>query len=212
MIKTLAQKMCVFVTAATCLISSATMAQSDTLAQMPAGQYDLDLEHASIVWKVSHFGFSTYPGRFVDFDVDLSLDPQDFSNSSVVVLIDANSIQTAYPSPEKEDFDQVLANEWFLAEEHPKIHFESSSVSKLDGNQFVIDGTLTMAGKSGPVQLNATFNKATTKHIFKGKPLIGFSATTTLDRTQWGISKYAPGIGAEVSIEIEGEFIYNAGE
>jgi polyisoprenoid-binding protein YceI len=177
---------------------------------MPAGKYQLDEEHASILWKVSHFGFSTYPGRFTGFEVDLVLAPTKFSDSTVSVTIDPKSIQTSYPNPDKEDFDQVLAVDWFLANEHPEIRFESSSVTDLNGKDFTINGTLTMAGKSAPVSLAATFNKATTKHILKGKPVIGFSATTTLDRTEWGITKYAPGIGAEVSIEIEGEFIYNA--
>jgi polyisoprenoid-binding protein YceI len=51
-----------------------------------------------------------------------------------------------------------------------------------------------------------TLNGAAVSHPFKKIPALGFSATTTIDRTAWGLSKFAPIVGAEVRIEIEGEF------
>jgi polyisoprenoid-binding protein YceI len=173
---------------------------------MPAGEYELDVKHASIVWKVDHFGFSTYPGRFTDFEVALNLDPQAIENSSVKVDIDVTSIETEYPFPEKEDFNKVLANDWFKSAEFPTISFVSTAVSGLQDDKFTITGDLTMLGKTLPATLDATLNKATTRHPLYGKPVIGFSATTRIERTQWGLSKFAPGVGAEVLIEIEGEF------
>lgn len=181
-------------------------AQQSMLDGMPSGKYDLDAKHASIVWKIDHFGFSTYPGRFTDFDVALTLDSANFSNSSVSVEIDVSSIETEYPFPEQEDFNAVLANDWFKSAEHPKITFVSDTVSALQGDQFTIEGKLTMLGKTLPATLNATLNKSTVKHPLYGKPVIGFSAKATVDRTQWGLSKFAPGLGAEVDIEIEAEF------
>lgn len=186
------------------LLSSAVYAQLD---EMPSGKYDLDLGHASVIWKVSHFGFSSYPGRFTDFNVDLSLDAAEFTKSAVSVDIKVDSIQTAYPYPEKEDFDQVLANDWFKSEEFPSITFNSTKVSDLEGSAFSIEGELTLLGKTEPAVMSATLNKATKTHPFSGKPVIGFSAKTSIDRTKWGLSKYAPNIGAVVEIEIEGEFV-----
>lgn len=199
-----------FITAV-CLLMFGHVSAGDSLSDMPAGDYDLDLTHASVIWKVNHLGFSTYPGRFTDFDVDLNLNTADFEKSTVAVDIKVDSIQTAYPNPEKEDFDKVLATEWLKSTEHPSITFNSSSVSTLNGDSFTIDGDLTIAGKTAPVTLNAKLNKAAVKHPFVGKPVIGFSATTTVDRTQWGVSKFAPSLGADVAIEIEGEFVH-AGE
>lgn len=188
--------------------SFSAIAQDDDLSTMPAGKYQLDLGHASILWKVSHFGFSTYPGRFNDFSVDLNLDTAKFSNSKVGVEIKVDSIQTSYPYPEKEDFDKELAEGWFNSAEFPTITFSSTEVSELNGNNFTITGELTFMGKTLPLTLNATLNKFTAKHPLLGKPVIGFSATTTVDRTQWGLSKYAPNIGAAVNVEIEGEFTH----
>lgn len=187
-------------------ISSPTMAQTP-LEGMPAGNYSVDLSHASVVWKVSHFGFSTYVGRFTDFSADLVLDTDDFSKSSVNVDIKVDSIATAYPWLEKEDFDTVLAEDWFKSADYPSIGFVTKSVSQLSDGKAQVVGDMTMLGQTHEVVLSVIFNKATPNHIFKKVPVIGFSATTTIDRTVWGLSKYAPNIGAVVAVEIEGEFI-----
>ena len=189
------------------ILAFSSLASADELSDLPKGDYQLDLSHASVVWKVSHFGFSSYVGRFTDFDAVLSLDTQDFTKSSVNVTINVDSIQTAFPWVEEEDFDKVLADGWFKTAEHPTITFVSSEVGPLDGNQSKVTGMLTLMGETKPVVLDVTLNKAVVAHPFKKKPTIGFSATTTIDRTVWGLTKYAPNIGAEVKIDIEGEFL-----
>ncbi len=177
------------------------------LKDIPSGNYAVDLTHASVVWKVSHFGYSNYVGRFTDFTADIALDVDDFSKSSVMVDIKVDSIDTAYPNPEKEDFDKKLSEKWLLSKDTPSIIFKSTKVSALSGRNFTIEGDMTMAGQTHSVTLDAKINGSTPSHRFLKKPLVGFSATTTLDRTTWGVSKYAPALGAEVTVEIEGEFI-----
>lgn len=182
-------------------------ANDEVLPDIPSGNYAVDLTHASIVWKVSHFGFSNYVGRFTDFTADIALDVDDFTKSSVTADIKVASIDTAFPYPEQEDFDKKLSETWLNSETSPSITFKSTQVSELNGKQFTIQGELSMAGKTHPVTLAATLNGSTPSHPFKKIPLIGFSATTTIDRTAWGVDKYAPKVGAEVAIEIEGEFV-----
>ncbi|MBL4670817.1 MAG: YceI family protein [Arenicella sp.] len=188
----------------------AVNANANPLEGLPSGTYNLDRGHASVIWKVSHFGFSTYVGRFNDFSADITLDAENFEKSRVTVDINVDSLDTDYPFPEKEDFNKVLAEDWFKSAEYPSITFIATSVSALDGSNFTIDGDLTLMGQTHPVSLDATVNGATPSHPFAKVPLIGFSATTSIDRTIWGLSKYAPKIGAQVSIEIEGEFLNKA--
>jgi len=178
--------------------------------EVPSGTYNVDLSHASVIWKVSHFGFSTYVGRFNEFSADIALNAENFEKSSVDVNIKVDSLDTDYPFPEKEDFNKVLAEDWFKSADHPSITFKTTSVSALEGSNFTIEGDLTLMGETHPVTLDATLNGATPSHPFAKVPLVGFSATTSIDRTVWGLSKYAPKIGAEVSIEIEGEFLNKA--
>ncbi|MFT4636153.1 MAG: polyisoprenoid-binding protein YceI [Arenicella sp.] len=185
-------------------------ANANPLEGMPSGTYNVDITHASVIWKVSHFGFSTYVGRFNDFSADITLDAENFENSRVAVDIKVDSLDTDYPYPEKEDFNKELAEDWFKSAEHPSITFTATSVSPLEGSSFTINGDLTLMGETHSVSLDATLNGSTPLHPFAKVPLIGFSATTSINRTIWGLSKYAPKIGAQVSIEIEGEFLNKA--
>ena len=191
------------------LMSFASIVQADELKALPAGEYALDLSHASIVWKVSHMGFSTYVGRFTDFAADLNLDTQDFTNSTVSVEIDVSSIATEYPWIEKEDFDETVANDWLKSEDNPEIKFVSHKVSELNAGKASIGGELTINGITRPVTLAITLNRAVISHPFKRVPAIGFSATATIDRTEWEVSKLAQIVGTDVAIEIEGEFIFS---
>lgn len=182
-------------------------AQNDPLEGVLPGDYEVDLSHASVVWKVSHLGFSTYVGRFTDFSADLSLDAKDFTQSSVDVDIKVDSIATAYPWPEEKNFDEKLSKDWFKSAEFPSITFTTTSVSPLVDSKAKVSGQMTMLGESHPVVLEVTFNKGVASHPLKKVPVVGFSATTSLDRTVWGLTKYSPNIGVEVSVEIEGEFL-----
>ena len=184
-----------------------TEAPSNPLEGIPSGEYAVDLTHASVLWKVSHLGFSTYVGRFNDFSAVLTLDTEDFSKSRVDVDIKADSIDTDYPFADEKDFNKILTEDWFKTDEYPSITFKATSVSSLVDNKATVSGEMTMLGETHPVVLDVTFNKAAASHPFKKVPIVGFSATTTIDRTVWGVSRNAPAIGAEVLIEIEGEFL-----
>ncbi|MFC3094394.1 polyisoprenoid-binding protein [Alteromonas sediminis] len=186
---------------------SLVFAKSD-FEQLPAGTYKLDLTHASIVWKVSHLGLSDYVARFADFDASIDYKPDDISASKVVASINPMSIQTAYPNAQEKDFDKTLATEkgWFNATTFASIDFVSTRIEMTSESTASMTGDLTFLGVTKPVTLEVVFNGAMLKQPFSGKPTMGFSATTTVDRTEWGMSKYAPNIGAEVEVLIEGEF------
>ena len=97
---------------------------------MPAGEYKVDLSHASIVWKVSHLGLSNYVARFTEFDAAIDYNSNDIEKSQVTVSINPMSIQTAYPNAAKKDFNTVLATEkgWFNAKNFASINFASTSI------------------------------------------------------------------------------------
>lgn len=192
------------------LMATMLPAQAEVLDEQPAGEYKVDLTHASVVWKVSHFGLSDYVGRFNSFDATLQLDTEDFTKSSVSVVIDTASLDTDYPKPEEEDFNQKLIGGMFNGTEFPQITFTSNSVSELNGDAFTIDGDLTLLGKTLPVTLDAKLNGALPAHPFSKRPTIGFGATTTIDRSAWGVDKYIPNVGAEVKVEIQAEFNQDA--
>ena len=177
---------------------------------MPSGLYTLDKSHASLTWKVSHLGLSNYTARFTRFDVDLDFNAQDPVRSRVRATIDPTSVKTDYPEPEKKDFDKELSmgESWFNSEQFPQITFMSTAVEKTGDNTGKITGDLTFLGVTKPVTLDVTFNKAIGNHPFANKPALGFSATTMIKRSDFGLNTYIPQIGDEVEIMIEAEFFY----
>jgi polyisoprenoid-binding protein YceI len=180
--------------------------------EMPSGEYKVDLSHASVVWKVSHLGLSNYVARFTEFDAAIEFDANDISKSKVTAQIDPMSIQTAYPTPEKEDFNNVLATDkgWFNAKVYPSINFASTSIKMLTEKTAIMKGNLTFLGVTQEVSLDVVFNGAMTKQPFSGKPTMGFSATSKIARSEFGMGKYVPSIGDNVEIMIEGEFVHSS--
>lgn len=176
--------------------------------QLPGGTYTVDLSHASVVWKVSHLGLSDYVARFADFDASIDFNPSNIERSRVTASINPMSIQTAYPNAEEKDFNNILATDkgWFNAGQFASIDFVSTDIEMTSDTTAKMTGNLTFLGVSKPVVLDVVFNGAMQRQPFSGKPTMGFSATTMIDRTEWGMSKFAPNIGAEVEVMIEGEF------
>jgi polyisoprenoid-binding protein YceI len=178
---------------------------------MPAGKYKLDLSHASVVWKVSHFGLSDYVARFADFDASIMYNPKDVESSKITASINPMSIQTAYPNASEKDFDNILASdkEWFNAGKYASIEFASTSITMTGDKTAVMQGKLSFLGVSKQVSLDVIFNGAMLRQPFTGKPTMGFSAKTSITRSDWGMSKFVPNIGDEVEVMIEGEFAKN---
>lgn len=186
--------------------ASAAFAQTPP-EQMPAGDYKLDLSHASIVWKVSHLGLSDYVARFTDFDATLTYDPETPTNSKLVATIDPTSVATAYPHPEKKDFDKKLVEGegWFNALQFPEITYISERIEMTGDTTARVYGTMNMLGVEKPLALDVEFNAAMEAQPFSGKPTMGFSATTVVERSGWGMDTYVPNIGNDVAVMIEAE-------
>jgi polyisoprenoid-binding protein YceI len=73
----------------------------------------------------------------------------------------------------------------------------------------VMKGNLTFLGVTKEVSLDVVFNGAMTTQPFSRKPTMGFSATTNIIRSEFGMNKYVPSIGDQVEIMIEGEFAHS---
>ena len=176
---------------------------------MPAGEYKIDLSHGSIVWKVSHLGLSNYTARFADFDASIDYQPNDIASSKITATINPMSIQTAYPNASEKDFDEILATDkdWFNAGKFASINFVSTSIEMTGEKTAVMQGDLSFLGVTKPVSLDVVFNGAMPRQPFSGKPTMGFSASSSIVRSDWGMTKYTPNIGDKVEVIIEGEFV-----
>ena len=197
-----------FVAALTALPLVQAQAAQTLPQNMPAGVYNLDETHASIIWKVSHLGLSDYTARFTEFDADLTFDPATPENSSLTATINPLSVETDFPYPEKKDFDAVLAEgeDWFNGTAFPEITFVSTSIERTGDKTGIMTGDLTFLGVTKPLTFDVEFNGAMAQQPFSQKPTLGFSATGKMKRSDWGMSTYVPNIGDDVEILIEAEF------
>jgi polyisoprenoid-binding protein YceI len=171
----------------------------------PAGEYTLDKTHASITWKIKHLGLSNYTARFASFDAVLMLDPKTPTKSTVSLTIDPKSVKTDFPFPEKEDFDKVIAEKFLGAGTHPAITFQSTALKATGAKTGKLTGDLTMMGVTKPVTFDVVLNGAMV-HPFRKIPVVGFTATGSFKRSDFGSTVLQGPIGDEITVVVEAEF------
>ena len=144
------------------------------------GTWTIDAAHSSIEAVAKHLVVSKVRGRFTRFDGHIVMADQ-LENSTVEVSIDAASIDT-----NDEGRDGHLRSEDFLdVENHPSLTFRSSSV-KRTGDDYVVPGELTIRGITRPVELDVEYLGLIVDPW--GNEKAGFTATTVLDREEFGIT------------------------
>ncbi|ABI76998.1 YceI-like family [Hyphomonas neptunium ATCC 15444] len=181
-----------------------------------AGTYEIDPAHTSVTWKVDHFGLSSYTGRFKTVDATLQFNPEDPSATSITATIDPLSVETDFPGDYKaghadsgfDSWNEDLGRNanWLNADAFPQITFTSTSVTQDTPSTGKVTGDLTFLGVTKPVTLDVTYNGKANFPWAPEADKIGFSATTTLKRSDFGNATYAPNIGDEVEVIIETEF------
>ncbi len=168
--------------------------------------YVLDPLHTSINWKINHFGFANVTGKWYA-NGQLSYDEQNPQNSSVKVTID---IAKSITGIAKLDYN-MLGSAFLDVKKYPKATFVSTKVTMMDKHTGIVDGNLTLHGVTKPVVLNVTFNKVGIDPITKLKTS-GFSATTSIMRSNYKVTTYVPSISDEVQLDIEVEAMINKGK
>ena len=175
---------------------------STQITRVKAGDYALDPEHAAVLFRIDHLGFSTYVGRFETFDASLTGDAADPASSSVEAVIDMTSLDVANAPFATE----LMGPDWFDAAAFPQAVFKSTSVAMTGDTTATVTGDLTLHGVTAPVTLDVTFNGAAYDRL-RGADVVGFSAMTTIDRTEFGVSRFSGLVTDTVDIEIEAEFL-----
>jgi polyisoprenoid-binding protein YceI len=200
------------VLAAAAALALAAPASAQSL-DMPSGTYVNDVTHSSIVWKVSHLGFSTYTGMFARdaIDATVELDADDVANSSLTVTLDGQAVRTLHPieaDPRGVDFDAEIASDMFLnTVAHPQITYESTDIEVTGEDTARITGDLTIGEVTRPLVLDAELNAAG-EHPVTGQPTLGVSAVGTVTRSEYGIDTLVGPVSDDVTVEIEAEFVH----
>ena len=165
----------------------------------------IDPAHSSVEFAVKHMMFATVKGRFAAFAGTVTTHPEDPTEGEVDFSIDAASIDTR---DDKRD-EHLRSNDFFGAGDHPQLGFRGTRVEHLPGPAFKVHGDLTMKGVTRPVVLDATFNGSGPNPW--GQTVASWSATTEIDREDWGMNFNAAleaggvlvGTKVKVAIELE---------
>ena len=178
---------------ATALLLAAGQAAADPLS------YKIDPNHTNVIATWDHFGFSKPSAHFGQAEGVIVYDAENVGQSSVKVTLPMTGM-TGFVV----DFDEHLrSGDFFETDKYPDATFASTKVEAAGPNKLRVTGELTIHGVTKPAVLDVTLNKSAPGR--DGQPRVGFDATTTIKRSDWGLGRYAPKVSDEVSIRITTE-------
>ncbi|MFT5574287.1 MAG: polyisoprenoid-binding protein YceI [Cryomorphaceae bacterium] len=174
---------------------------SSKLEPLRAGQYTLDKSHATLLFKVEHFGLSEYVGRFNQFDATLDFDPANIEQTKLEAIIEMGSLDINHASLSK----QLLSAKWFDQANHPQAKLSAVGLRQVGKSNFELNGNLKWRGITKPIVLQIVFNGGA-NNLLTRKYTIGFHASGSFLRSDFGVKTYLPIVGNEIKIDVYAEF------
>lgn len=162
--------------------------------------YEFDKSHANLSFSYNHLGYSTTEGRFGNWDGTLLIDQDDPSKSSIEFTIDITSLDTFFADRDT----HFLSADFFDAGKYPTATFKSTKVEKTGENQLQVTGDLTIKDITKPVTLEVNVT-ALGEHPMAKKEAAGFSISTVVKRSDYGMDMYVPYVGDEVTVTFHAE-------
>lgn len=161
--------------------------------------YQMDPNHTQVLASWSHFGFSNPVANFGEADGAIVYDAENVSASSVEVTLPLSGLNAFVP-----DFnDHLRSADFFEAEKYPQATFKSTKVQSAGKDKLKVTGDLTIKDVTRSVDLDVNLNKAGMGS--NDQPRIGFDASTTIKRSDFGLGKYVPNVSDEVTLRITTE-------
>jgi polyisoprenoid-binding protein YceI len=186
------------------LARAAFAAAAALLAASPAFAagltYRMDPDHTVVLATWSHFGYSHPSANFPGATGTIVYDADAPEQSSVEVAVPISRIDTFVPK-----LDEHLKGPGFLdAARYPQATFRSTSVKTMGKDRLAVTGDLTLHGVTRPLVLDVVLNKAA-PHPMGKTPMVGFDATATLKRSEFGVDAMLPMVADEVALRITTE-------
>jgi len=187
------------------MIRRIALASALALATAPvfAATYTLDPGHTQVVFAWNHFGYSNPTAQFGKVEGTLEFDQAHPTKSSVNVTIPLASVNSNVPKLD----EHLQGEDFFDSAKFPDATFKSTKVEQgAAKDKLKVVGDLTLHGVTKPVTLDVTINKVG-EHPMRKAAAAGFDASTTIKRSDFGISKYVPMVSDDIKIHITSEAI-----
>jgi polyisoprenoid-binding protein YceI len=176
---------------------------SPTVTDIPAGHYVLDKRHSSLIARVSHMGVSLYTMRFDTLDASFDYDPARPEATRLTASVDPASLDV------NADYSRQFAEQFLSVSKYPTATFVSTGATKGPApGQGTLTGNLTLMGVTKPVTFNVTLVGAGHEPLPLplGQRAVGFEATATINRSDFGSTYLNNLVGDDVTLQIEAEF------
>jgi polyisoprenoid-binding protein YceI len=147
-----------------------------------ATTWAIDPMHSEVLFKIKHLVISTVTGSFRKFEGKVITEGTDFTNAKVSLTIDVKSIDTNQSLRD----GHLQGGDFFEADTHPNISFESTSFLKAGGGDYLMTGNLTMKGVTRPVKLNVEYGGS--EDNGHGILKHGFEVTGIVNRKEFGMT------------------------
>ncbi len=165
-----------------------------------AAPYEFDKSHTKIVFFISHLGYSNFIGWVTDVTGTLDIDPAKPAEGKLSVTIKTDSIDTGVA----ELNEKIKKEHFFHVAQFPEATFNSTSIEITGDKTAKVTGDFAMLGVTKPVTFDAALVSSGWNQ-YAGKEAIGFSATGTIKRSEFGMNYLVPNVGDEVKLVIEAE-------
>ncbi len=188
------------------LLGAALTAASTSVLADQIIHYKLDPWHTQVRFTWAHVGFSTPGADFTDVTGTIEGNQDHPELSKVSVVIPVKSLDTFVPALNEHLVD---SGDFFKTKQYPDITFTSTGMTHIDkeARTFDLNGTLTVNGISKDVVLHGHANKVGAHPFYNNAPAAGFDASTTLKRSDFGMSAYVPMVSDELKVDITVEAI-----
>ena len=185
------------------ILAAAAISAAPMVPAFAADIYALDPAHTQAIFTIDHLGFSTITGGVRDLKGTLVYDPMKLESSTVKVTMAADSVDTGFAARDK----ALQGPMFFNIAQFPTMTFTSTHVTKAGARTAKVEGDLTLLGITRSVVLNTTFNRMAKDTIGTNVYKVGFTATTTIKRSDFGMKTYVPYVGDDVHLTINFEGI-----
>ncbi len=145
-------------------------------------KWEIDRAHSNIYFDIKHT-YSKVRGMFDDFSGTLLMDPDNPSASSVEFTVKVASINTHIPQRD----DHLRSDDFFAAAKFPEMTFKSTGVKAVSGNQYLIEGDLTIKETTQRITVPFTYFGMRENPMKKGQMVAGFEAEFTINRLDYGV-------------------------
>jgi len=169
-------------------------------------KWDIDKGHSSVYFDVRHT-YATVRGYFEDYTGSVQFDADNMEMGRIKLEVKTKSVNTGIPNRD----NHLRADEFFAVKKYPTMTFESTGVKQKQGNEYIVEGNLTVKGKTQKVAVPFTYFGSRENPLKKGQQVAGFEAHFTVNRLDYGVGsgKYVEmgTIGNKVNILVTLEVV-----